>query len=122
MVRRASPSERLWKRLAPTPRLPESASIRFVSTLSVSTTVGFWNFRPIPSRAQSASSSRVRSVSSSQTTRPSSGRVLPVMMSSIVVFPAPFGPTTARSSPLAIAIESPLIALKPSKLRCTSCR
>ena len=112
----------MWNSVAATPRLPASASIRFTSTLSVSKTVGFWNFRPMPSRAVSASSSLVRSVSSSQTTRPWSGRVLPVMMSSIVVFPAPFGPTTARSSPLAIASDRPLIALKPSKARCTSCR
>ena len=97
--------------VAPTPRRVASASIRFSSTDSVSNTVGFWNLRPIPSRAQSASSSRVRSVSSSQTTRPTSGRVLPVMMSSIVVLPAPFGPTTARISPLAMAIDRPLIAL-----------
>ena len=79
--------------------------MRLASTVSVSKTVGFWNLRPMPRRAVSVSSSRVRSVSSSQTTRPVSGRVLPVMMSSIVVLPAPFGPTTARSSPLAMAMR-----------------
>ena len=85
--------------------------MRLVSTVWVSKTVGFWNLRPMPRRAVEASSIRVRSVSSPQTTRPTSGLVLPVMMSSIVVLPAPLGPTTARISPLARARERPLIAL-----------
>ena len=55
-------------------------------------------------------------------TVPSSGRVLPVMMSIIVVLPAPFGPITQRNSPGAMSSDSLLIALKPSKLTLTSSR
>ena len=55
-------------------------------------------------------------------TVPSSGRVLPVMMSIIVVLPAPLGPMTQRSSPGAMSSDSLLMALKPSKLTLTSSR
>ena len=51
-----------------------------------------------------------------------SGRVLPVMMSIIVVLPAPLGPMMQRSSPGAMSRLSLLIALKPSKLTHTSSR
>ncbi len=44
-----------------------------------------------------------------------SGRVLPVMMSIIVVLPAPFGPMMALSSPGSTMKESEFSALKPSK-------
>jgi hypothetical protein len=47
--------------------------------------------------------------------RAASGRVLPVMMSIIVVLPAPFGPMMARSSPGSTTKESAFNALKPSK-------
>ena len=65
----------------------------------LSNTVGFWNLRPMPSSAMRVSSSRVRSVTPSNSTVPASGLVLPVMMSIIVVLPAPFGPMMARISP-----------------------
>ena len=65
----------------------------------LSNTVGFWNLRPMPSSAMRVSSSRVRSVIPSNSTVPSSGLVLPVMMSIIVVLPAPLGPMMARISP-----------------------
>ena len=55
-------------------------------------------------------------------TVPSSGRVLPVMMSIIVVLPAPLGPMMQRSSPGAMSSDSLLMALKPSKLTLTSSR
>ncbi|MDT4848826.1 hypothetical protein FQZ97_829280 [compost metagenome] len=55
-------------------------------------------------------------------TVPVSGRVLPVMMSIIVVLPAPLGPMMQRSSPGAMSRLRPLMALKPSKLTCTSSR
>ena len=43
----------------------------------------------------------------SNTTSPSSGRVLPVMTSIIVVLPAPFGPMIARISPGSTASDNP---------------
>jgi hypothetical protein len=49
--------------------------------------------------AISVSSSLVRSVTPSNRRRRSSGRVLPVMTSIIVVLPAPLGPMMARISP-----------------------
>jgi len=55
-------------------------------------------------------------------TVPESGRVLPVMMSIIVVLPAPLGPMMQRSSPGAMSRFRPLMALKPSKLTRTSSR
>ena len=58
-IRVASRPVSLCRSVAATPRWPASASIRLASTLSVSKTVGFWNLRPMPSRAVSASSSRV---------------------------------------------------------------
>ena len=85
------------------------------STVWLSKTVGFWNLRPIPSSAISASSSSVRSTVPWNKTSPSSGRVLPVMTSIIVVLPAPFGPMIARISPGAIVSERPRSALNPSK-------
>ena len=47
-------------------------------------------------------------------TSPSSGRVLPVMTSIIVVLPAPLGPMIARISPGSIMNDNSLSALKPS--------
>ena len=51
----------------------------------------------------------------SKTTSPSSGWVLPVMTSIMVVLPAPFGPMMARISPGSTASDNPFSALKPSK-------
>ncbi len=50
----------------------------------------------------------------SKNTSPSSGRVLPVTMSIIVVLPAPFGPMMARISPGSTASDRLLMARKPS--------
>ena len=47
-------------------------------------------------------------------TSPLSGRVLPVMMSIIVVLPAPFGPMMARISPGSMVSDRLLSARKPS--------
>jgi hypothetical protein len=69
----------------------------------------------MPRLAIAASSSRVRSIGRRKRPSPSSGRVLPVMMSIIVVLPAPFGPMMARISPGSSTSDRPLIALKPSK-------
>ena len=98
-MRAASVALSRWNSVAKTPRSPFSASSRLSQTVWNSKTVGFWNFRPMPSSAISASSWRVRSMSPSKKTSPSSGRVLPVMTSIIVVLPAPFGPMMARISP-----------------------
>jgi hypothetical protein len=55
-------------------------------------------------------------------TVPSSGRVLPVMTSIIVVLPAPLGPMMQRSSPASMVSDSLLSARKPSKLTVMSSR
>ena len=88
----------------------------------LSNTVGFWNLRPMPSSAMRVSSSRVRSVTPSNSTVPSSGLVLPVMMSIIVVLPAPLGPMMARISPGASVSDRLLMAWKPSNETCTPSR
>ena len=103
-------------------RSPASASSRLSQTVCGSNTVGFWNLRPMPSAAIAGSSSRVRSVSSPNTTLPVSGRVLPVMTSIIVVLPAPFGPITARISPASSTSDSAFSARNPSKLTVTPSR
>ena len=88
----------------------------------LSNTVGFWNLRPMPSSAIRVSSSRVRSVTPSNSTSPSSGLVLPVMMSIIVVLPAPLGPMMARISPGSSVSDRLLMAWKPSNETCTPSR
>ena len=103
-----------------TPLSVLSASSRFSNTESCSNTVGFWNLRPMPSWAICGSLNRSRSIVLPKKTLPESGRVLPVMMSIIVVLPAPLGPMMQRSSPGAISSDKLLMALKPSKLTLTS--
>ena len=85
-------------------------------------TVGFWNLRPIPSVAISVSDIRVRSFAWPKNTSPVSGRVLPVMTSIIVVFPAPLGPITQRSSPGSTTKVRPFKARNPSKETVTPSR
>ena len=102
-------------RFANTPRSPLRASSTLSATVWNSNTVGFWNLRPMPSVAIAASSSAVRSCEPWNTTSPSSGRVLPVMTSIIVVLPAPFGPMIARISPGSMTSERLFKARKPSK-------
>ncbi len=58
----------------------------------------------------------------SNSTSPLSGRVLPVMMSIIVVLPAPLGPMMARISPGASSSDRSLMARKPSKVTLTPLR
>jgi hypothetical protein len=81
------------------------------SSVWLSNTVGFWNLRPMPSSTMSVSSSLVRSMAFSNITSPTSGRVLPVMTSIIVVLPAPLGPMMARISPGASKSDRPRRAL-----------
>src|SRR5882762_696683 len=76
----------------------------------------------MPSSAMRVSSKRVRSVTPSNSTVPWSGLVLPVMMSIIVVLPAPFGPMMARISPGASVSDRLLMAWKPSNETCTPSR
>ncbi len=99
-----------------------SASRMLSSMVWKSKTVGFWNLRPMPRLAIAASSSRVRSIEPPNITVPTSGLVLPVMMSIIVVLPAPLGPMMARISPGSIVSDRPRIALKPSKETLTPSR
>ena len=98
------------------------ASSKFSNTVSGSKMVGFWNLRPMPACAIWASERRARSMLWLKNTLPSSGRVLPVMTSIIVVLPAPFGPMMVRSSPFSTTSESALSALNPSKLTVTPSR
>ena len=91
-------------------------------TVWLSNTVGFWNLRPMPRLAMSASSRVRRSIDAPKSTSPASGRVLPVMTSIIVVLPAPLGPMMARISPSPMMRERLLSALKPSKLTETPSR
>ena len=105
-----------------TPRSAFSASSRFSNTVRCSNTVGFWNLRPMPIEAISFSRRRSRSMVEPKKALPTSGRVLPVMTSIIVVLPAPFGPMMQRSSPALMFRLSALSALKPSKLTVMSSR
>src|ERR1700712_5561484 len=76
----------------------------------------------MPRSAIRVSSSLVRSVMPSNSTVPSSGLVLPVMMSIIVVLPAPLGPMMARISPGWSISDRLLMAWKPSNETCTPSR
>ena len=92
------------------------ASSRFSKTFRNSNTVGFWNLRPMPACAISGSVRANRLRSCPNHTDPLSGRVLPVMTSIIVVFPAPFGPMIQSSSPGSTWSVSASSALNRSKL------
>ena len=118
--RSACSDVRLINTDARTPLWVLSASSRFSYTVSCSNTVGFWNLRPMPSCAISGSLWRSKSMVLPKNTVPESGRVLPVMMSIMVVLPAPLGPMMQRSSPGAMSSDKLLMALKPSKLTFTS--
>ncbi len=98
------------------------ASSRFSNTVRASNTVGFWNLRPMPRLAMSGSLRASRLWRLPNHTEPVSGRVLPVMMSIMVVLPAPFGPMMQRNSPSSMVRLRLLMALKPSKLTLTSSR
>jgi hypothetical protein len=80
-------------------KFPAAANSRFSSTVSGSNTVGFWNLRPMPTSAIAGSSRLSRSMFCPNQAEPESGRVLPVITSIMVLFPAPFGPMMQRSSP-----------------------
>ena len=96
-ARRGSAAEQREPERRASPSAPARGS---PTTVWLSNTVGFWNLRPMPRRAISASSMRGEVDVAAGTSRsPLSGRVLPVMTSIIVVLPAPFGPMMARISP-----------------------
>ena len=85
--------------VAKTPRLARrSDSSTFSQTVRLTKTEGVWNFRPMPSPAISSMPSGRRSVAWPKIRRPWSGFTRPEMTSRSVVFPAPFGPITTRSS------------------------
>ena len=96
------------------------ASSRFSNTVKASNTVGFWNLRPMPRVAISGSFMVSRLWRLPNQTDPVSGAVLPVIMSIMVVLPAPFGPMMQRSSPSSMVMLRLLMARKPSKLTLTS--
>src|SRR5438552_5217987 len=101
-------------RLANTPGFLQLATSRLRRTVNSLNTLGIWNFRPRPARAILCSSQLVMSVSCRKT-RPEVDLVLPVIRSIKVVLPAPLAPSSTRSSPSSITIETWLTALKPSK-------
>src|SRR5262249_36440880 len=77
---------------------PRTAIARFSSTLSVGNRFVIWKVRAMPRRARRCGASRVMSAPSNRT-RPASGSRIPEIAWNSVVFPAPFGPMTARRSP-----------------------
>jgi hypothetical protein len=88
---------------------------RFSRTVRAGKTLGFWNFRRTPALAISASERFVRSWVSPRRIRPDLALVIPVIASSRVVFPAPFGPITARTSPESTASDRESSAWKAPK-------
>ena len=102
-ARRSAPAARAVRRAN---RVGQARAVRLEGEergcprrVCMSNTVGFWNLRPMPSSAISASSRRGEVVRRRRTApRRRSGRVLPVMTSIMVVLPAPFGPMMARIS------------------------
>src|SRR5262249_47653154 len=65
---------------------------------------GIWNERPIPMRQRRSGARCVMSVPAN-TTRPASGRAVPLAMPNSVVLPAPFGPMMPSASPSASAMS-----------------
>src|SRR5215472_5467171 len=59
---------------------------------------GIWNERPMPMRQRCSGASAVMS-EPAKSTRPASGRTLPLTMPNSVVLPAPFGPMMPSASP-----------------------
>src|SRR5437763_5108572 len=73
-----------------------------------------WNERAIPSMARRAGPSRDMSVPAKRIV-PASGRSSPESSAIRVVWPAPFGPITASSSPGSTESETSLVAVRPPK-------
>ena len=76
----------------------------------------FWKVRAMPMRARRCGLVPVISRPSNRT-RPLSGRSTPVMRLNSVVLPAPFGPTTDRTSPAATPKLTAFTACNPPKRR-----
>ena len=77
-----------------------TASSTFSSTGRLSNTLGVWNLRPMPRLAR-AGNGQVRDLARPVPDVPAVGLRWPEIMLMKVVLPAPFGPMTQRSSPLA---------------------
>ncbi|MNY10770.1 hypothetical protein D3C86_1437650 [compost metagenome] len=85
-------------------------------TLSPLKSARFWKVRATPSRASRAVGTWPK-LRPPIHTRPRSGRYSPLMTLTSELLPAPFGPMTARISPLAIDRSTPNSAVTPPKDR-----
>ena len=92
-----------------------TAISRFSFTDKFSNTLGLWNFLPTPNLAILCSLLPTNDFPL-KITEPLEGLTFPVITSKKVVFPAPLGPITARSSPLLRLKFKLFNAKKPSKL------
>jgi hypothetical protein len=91
----------------------------FSATVSSGKRLVIWKVRPTPRRARSCGGARVAS-QPWISTFPPLGRIAPLMALNSVVFPAPFGPITARRSPSPSASETPSTARSAPKRTLTS--
>src|SRR4051812_31682180 len=91
-----------------------TASAAFSSAVKPGSTEVIWKLRARPSRARRASESAVTS-RPAKTTRPASGRKVPLTWWISVVLPAPFGPMTAWISPGRTSSETPSVTASPPK-------
>src|SRR5690606_7293143 len=94
------------------------ATSRFSRTVRLPKMVGVWNLRPMPALAMTASLELVISCPR-KITCPPLACVRPQMISRRVDLPAPFAPTSTRTSPARIERLTPSSALNPSKLTST---
>ena len=78
-----------------------------------------WKLRASPIRARRCGASRVMSAPSSNTW-PDDGASVPIICAISVVFPAPFGPISACSSPGAMLSETPRVTTSAPKDLCSS--
>src|SRR3989475_550736 len=88
------------------------ATCTFSSAVSVAKVAVIWNVRLTP-RRQIAYGGRPEIRSPRNATRPASAASWPVRMLKNVVFPAPFGPMSARISPRGNSKETPSPARRP---------
>src|SRR5437899_1625799 len=88
------------------------ATCTFSSAVSVAKVAVIWNVRLTP-RRQIAYGGRPEIRSPRNATRPASAASWPVRMLKNVVFPAPFGPMSARISPRGSSKETPSTACTP---------
>ena len=92
--------------------VPMIESIRFSNTVRSVNTLEIWKVRPMPSAVRRFSA-RVEMSRPNSSTRPDVACIVPAMQLNSVVLPAPFGPISARRSPLATASEASSTARRP---------